>query len=154
MDRFAQKLFAIEGNGHVQSYIGGYSDYEEAIAAKQAGEQIEKGKPAGKGSVAAPAVHAAPAKAGQAASNSAGAAEQGSATPAKTKLTYAERLELQKLEQEMARSEAELKMLALEMNNCGSNYGKLAELTARQQEVQNKLEEMEERWLYLSEFES
>ena len=153
LDRFAQKLFAIEGNGHVQPYIGGYSDYEEAIAAKQAGEQIEKGKPAGKGSVAAPAVHAAPAKAGQAASNSAGAAEQGSATPAKTKLTYAERLELQKLEQEMGRSEAELKMLALEMNNCGSNYGKLAELTARQQEVQNKLEEMEERWLYLSEFE-
>ena len=60
---------------------------------------------------------------------------------------------LQKLEQEMGRSEAELKMLALEMNNCGSNYGKLAELTARQQEVQTKLEEMEERWLYLSEFE-
>ena len=59
---------------------------------------------------------------------------------------------LQKLEQEMGRSEAELKMLALEMNNCGSNYGKLAELTARQQEVQSKLEEMEERWLYLSEF--
>lgn len=153
LDRFAQKLFAIEANGHVQPYIGGYSDYEEAIAAKQAGEQIEKGKPAGKGSVAAPAVHAAPAKAGQAASNSAGAAEQGSATPAKTKLTYAERLELQKLEQEMGRSEAELKMLALEMNNCGSDYGKLAELTRRQQEVQNKLEEMEERWLYLSEFE-
>ena len=153
LDRFAQKLFAIEGNGHVQPYIGGYSDYEEAIAAKQAGEQIEKGKPAGKGSVAAPAVHAAPAKAGQAASNSAGAAEQGSATPTKTKLTYAERLELQKLEQEMGRSEAELKMLALEMNNCGSNYGKLAELTARQQEVQTKLDKMEERWLYLSEFE-
>lgn len=153
LDRFAQKLFAIEANGHVQPYIGGYSDYEEAIAAKQAGEQIEKGKPAGKGSVAAPAAHAAPAKAGQAASNSAGAAEQGSATPAKTKLTYAERLELQKLEQEMGRSEAELKMLALEMNNCGSNYGKLAELTARQQEVQTKLEKTEERWLYLSEFE-
>ena len=70
----------------------------------------------------------------------------------KKKLTYAERLELQKLEQELGRSEAELKMLALEMNNCGSNYGKLAELTARQQEVQAKLEEMEERWLYLSEF--
>ena len=146
LDRFAQKLFAIEANGHVQPYIGGYSDYEETIAAKQAGEQERS---VGKGSVASSK------RAEQSASTQAGAAksEQGSAAPAKTKLTYAERLELQKLEQEMARSEAELKMLALEMNNCGSDYGKLAELTRRQQEVQAKLEEMEERWLYLSEFE-
>jgi ATP-binding cassette subfamily F protein uup len=52
----------------------------------------------------------------------------------------------------MARSEAELKMLAAEMNTCGSNYGRLAELTKQQEEVQSKLAEMEERWLYLSEF--
>ena len=149
LDRFAQKLFAIEANGHVQPYIGGYSDYEETIAAKQAGEPVRS---VGKGSAVSPNARAA----SERASTQAGAAksEQGSAAPAKTKLTYAERLELQKLEQEMARSEAELKMLALEMNNCGSDYGKLAELTRRQQEVQAKLEEMEERWLYLSEFES
>ena len=152
LDRFAQKLFAIEANGHVQPYIGGYSDYEKTIAAKQAGEQVRS---VGKGSAASPNARAASERAGQSASTQAGAAksEQGSAAPAKTKLTYAERLELKKLEQEMARSEAELKMLALEMNNCGSDYGKLAELTRRQQEVQAKLEEMEERWLYLSEFE-
>ena len=152
LDRFAQKLFAIEANGHVQPYIGGYSDYEETIAAKQAGEQARS---VGKGSVASSNARAASERAGQSASTQAGAAksEQGSAAPAKTKLTYAERLELQKLEQEMARSEEELKMLALEMNNCGSDYGKLAELTRRQQEVQAKLEEMKERWLYLSEFE-
>ena len=152
LDRFAQKLFAIEANGHVQPYIGGYSDYEETIAAKQAGEQARS---VGKVSVASSNARAAFERAGQSASTQAGAAksEQGSVALAKTKLTYAERLELQKLEQEMARSEAELKMLALEMNNCGSDYGKLAELTRRQQEVQSKLEEMEERWLYLSEFE-
>ena len=153
LDRFAQKLFAIEANGHVQPYIGGYSDYEETIAAKQAGEQDRS---VGKGSVASSNARAASERAGQSASTQAGAAksEQGSAAPAKTKLTYAERLELQRLELEMARSEAELKMLALEMNNCGSDYGKLAEMTRRQQEVQAQLEEMEERWLYLSEFES
>ena len=120
------------------------------MAAKQAGEQSEKSKPAGKAAMVAAsalAANVAPAEIG------AVQAGQGSAATTKTKLTYAERLELQKLEQEMGRSEAELKMLALEMNNCGSNYGKLAELTARQQEVQTKLEEMEERWLYLSEFE-
>ena len=148
LDRFAQKLFAIEANGHVQPYIGGYSDYEEAIAAKQAGEQVRS---VGKGSAVSPNARAASERVSTQAD--AAKSEQGSAAPTKTKLTYAERLELQKLEQEMARSEAELKMLALEMNNCGSDYGKLAELTRRQQEVQTQLEEMEERWLYLSEFE-
>ena len=108
--------------GHVQPYIGGYTDYEEALQAKHASEQSERAKAAGKAAAATSAQTIASEKAGQAA-------------PAKTKLTYAERLELQKLEQEMARSEAELKMLAVEMNNCGSNYGKLAELTARQQEL-------------------
>ena len=131
LDRFANKLFAIEANGHVQPYIGGYTDYEEALQAKQA-VQVEKAKSAAK-----------PTTANQ---------QEPAAAQEKKKLTYAERLELQRLEQELGRSEAELKMLALEMNNCGSNYGKLAELTARQQEVQAKLEEMEERWLYLSEF--
>ena len=131
LDRFANKLFAIEANGHVQPYIGGYTDYEEALQAKQA-VQVEKAKPAAKPTTATQ--------------------QEPAAAQEKKKLTYAERLELQRLEQELGRSEAELKMLALEMNNCGSNYGKLAELTARQQEVQSKLEEMEERWLYLSEF--
>ena len=104
------------------------------MQAKQAGEPNEKTKTVTKQAVAVAAPSAQ------------------AAAPDKKKLTYAERLELQRLEQELGRSEAELKMLALEMNNCGSNYGKLAELTARQQEVQSKLEEMEERWLYLSEF--
>ena len=134
LDRFAHKIFAIEGNGHVQPYIGGYTDYEAAVQAKQSGEPNGKTKTVTKQELAAAAP---PAQA---------------VAPDKKKLTYAERLELQRLEQELGRSEAELKMLALEMNNCGSNYGKLAELTARQQEVQSKLEEMEERWLYLSEF--
>ena len=140
LDRFAQKIFAIEANGHVQPYIGGYTDYEEALQAKQAGDttaRAEKVRTVGKTANAAP---------------QAAALEQ--EEQSKKRLTYAERLELQRLEQEIARSEAELKMLALEMNGCGSNYGKLSELTSRQQEVQSKLEDMEERWLYLSEFES
>ena len=109
-------------------------NFFDASMSGQAGEPNEKTKTVTKQAVAAAAPSAQ------------------AAAPDKKKLTYAERLELQRLEQELGRSEAELKMLALEMNNCGSNYGKLAELTARQQEVQSKLEEMEERWLYLSEF--
>ena len=134
LDRFAQKIFALEADGHVQPYIGGYTDYEEELRLKNQ-EAAVNTKDKLNAKIAVDTVQP---KVQEAA--------------AKNKLTYAERLELQKLEQEMARSEAELKMLALEMNSCGSNYGKLAELTKQQEQVQAKLDAMEERWLYLSEF--
>ena len=127
LDRFAHKIFALEENGHLEPYIGGYTDYIEALEAKrQIGEQTKTAVAKAKAEVKEE-VPAQP--------------EKGE----KKKLTYGERLELARLDQEMARSEAELKMLSAEMNQCGSNYGKLAELTKQQEQVQQKLDEMEER---------
>ena len=71
--------------------------------------------------------------------------------PAKKKMTYGERLELERLDQEIARSEAELKMLGAEINQCGSDFTRLAALTKQQEAVQQKLDEMVDRWAYLSE---
>lgn len=130
LDRFAQKIFALEPGGRVQPYIGGYSDYLAALQARDAEDKHRK----------------------EAALDMEPKAKAAAPKPQeKKKLTYGERLELQKLEQEMGRSEAELKMLAAEMSRCGSNYGRLAELTRQQEQAQQKLAEMEERWLYLSE---
>lgn len=131
LDRFAQKIFALEQGGRVQPYIGGYSDYLETA---QKSDEAAKDKKA-----------AAP----EQPTKTADKQEQ----TEKKRLTYGERLELQKLEQEMARSEAELKMLEVEIGRCGSNYGKLAELTRQQELAQQRLADMEERWLYLSEIE-
>lgn len=131
LDRFAQKIFVLEPGGHVQPYIGGYSDYLAALQAMDAAAGKHKKETALARDMESQTVKPEPQE--------------------KKKLTYGERLELQKLEQEMARSEAELKMLAVEMSRCGSNYGKLAELTRQQELAQQKLSEMEERWLYLSE---
>lgn len=130
LDRFAQKIFALEPGGRVQPYIGGYSDYLAALQTRDAEDKHKK----------------------EAALDMEPKAKAAAPKPQeKKKLTYGERLELQGLEQEMARSEAELKMLAAEMSRCGSNYGRLAELTRQQEQAQQKLTEMEERWLYLSE---
>lgn len=134
LDRFAHKIFALEDDGNIKPYMGGYSDYIEAINQKQEERVLNNKNTASKQS-----------------ENTVSSGEEVKAV--KKKLTYGERLELQSLDQEMARSEAELKMLAAEINQCGSNYGKLAELTKQQDEVQSKLNEMEERWLYLSEIE-
>ena len=110
----------------IKPYIGGYSDYAEALQQESAQQaQPIKAKPV--------------------------AAAKPAEEPAKKKMTYGERLELERLDQEIARSEAELKMLGAEINQCGSDFTRLADLTKQQEGVQQKLDEMVERWAYLSE---
>ena len=126
LDRFAQKIFALEQDGSIKPYIGGYSDYAEALQEESAQQaQPIKAKPV--------------------------AAAKPAEEPAKKKMTYGERLELERLDQEIARSEAELKMLGAEINQCGSDFTRLADLTKQQEAVQQKLDEMVDRWAYLSE---
>lgn len=126
LDRFAQKIFALESDGHIQPYIGGYSDYTQALLKCNENKLINT-------------------------KTEAAARKETKAEPEKKKMTYSERLELQKLDQEIARSEAELKMLAAKINNCGSDFIRLAELTEQQNNVQCQLDMMIERWAYLSE---
>lgn len=125
LDRFANKIFALQKGGFLRQYVGGYSDYEAVYTAESNEVVLEKQEKA---------VKAEPA-----------------AKPAKKKMTYSERLELENIDQEIARAEAELKMLGMEINNCGSDFVKLNDLTKQQEQVQQKLEELVDRWAYLSE---
>ena len=127
LDRFAQKIFALQEDGHIKPYIGGYTDYVEA-----AEHENTASMPAGKTKKVAETT------------------EQETKSAPK-KITYAERLELEKLDQEIGRSEAELKMLGVEINQCGSDFVRLADLTKQQEAIQQKLDAMVERWAYLSE---
>ena len=128
LDRFAQKIFALQPDGRIKPYIGGYSDYAEAVQNEEQTESVSKAKP-----------------------KAAASEPEQKAEPAKKKMTYGERLELEKLDQEIGRSEAELKMLGVEINQCGSDFVRLGELTKQQEALQTKLDEMVERWAYLSE---
>lgn len=125
LDRFANKIFALQKGGYLRQYVGGYSDYEAVAAAESSTAAPEKQEKV---------VKAEPA-----------------AKPIKKKMTYSERLELENIDQEIARAEAELKMLGMEINNCGSDFVKLNELTKQQEQVQQKLDELVDRWAYLSE---
>lgn len=123
LDRFANKIFALQPGGALRPYNGGYSDYEAAVQEEQA--EVAK--------VSKPVVKEEP------------------KSVSKKKMTYSERLELQNIDQEIARSEAEVKMLGLEINGCGSDFVKLNDLTKQQQEAQQRLDELVDRWAYLSE---
>lgn len=134
LDRFAQKIFAVEQGGQLTPYIGGYSDYEETLHQQEL-EQAELAK------------SVKPEKK-QAKQES---APQEAPKQEKKRITYGERLELEKIDQEIARAEAEVKMLGIEINRCGSDFVKLAELTKEQEAAQSRVDALVERWAYLSE---
>ncbi len=125
LDRFANKIFALQPGGTLRQFVGGYSDYENTLAQKVAEQAVEKPKAA--------------------------AVKEAVPKPAKKKMTYSERLELENIDQEIARTEAELKMLGMEINSCGSDFVRLGELTKEQEAAQKKLDELVDRWAYLSE---
>lgn len=125
LDRFANKIFALQPGGTLRQFVGGYSDYENTLAQEAAEQTVEKPKAA--------------------------AVKEAAPKPAKKKMTYSERLELENIDQKIARTEAELKMLGMEINSCGSDFVRLGELTKEQEAAQKKLDELVDRWAYLSE---
>ncbi len=125
LDRFANKIFALQPGGTLRQFVGGYSDYENTLTQEAAEQAVEKPKAA--------------------------AVKEAVPKPAKKKMTYSERLELENIDQEISRTEAELKMLGMEINSCGSDFVRLGELTKEQEAAQKKLDELVDRWAYLSE---
>lgn len=128
LDRFANKIFAFMGTGEVRQFIGDYSKYEEVAAKHKAAQQT-----AGKSSEGKPK------------------AEPPKSQPRQPKMTYKEKLEFEQIETTIAGVEAELKMLALEMGSAGSDFVRLGELTSQQQDAEQRLEQLLERWAYLTE---
>lgn len=128
LDRFAGKIFAFMGGGEVRQFIGDYSRYEQARAeAQNLARQQERA---------------------QAAAVKPQQREEKQRAP---KMTYKEKLEYEQIEQVIAQAEAELKMTEMEINVCGTDFVKLTELTAKQQELTQRISDLTDRWAYLEE---
>lgn len=128
LDRFAGKIFAFMGNGEIRQFIGDYSKYEAAAAESKA--MLAGGAKTSTGKERIEAVKS---------------------QSKQIKMTYKEKLEFEQIETMIAGVEAELKMLTLEVNSAGSDFVKLGELTAQQQDAEQRLEQLVERWAYLTE---
>lgn len=126
LDRFAHKIFAFMGGGEIRQFTGDYSKYETAVRQRKAVEQQDTERSAEK-------------------------AEPAKNQARQPKLTYKEKLEFEQIETTIAAVETELKMLALEINDAGSDFVRLGELTEQQQNTEQKLEQLLERWAYLTE---
>ena len=127
LDRFAGKIFAFMGGGEVRQFIGDYSRYEQARAeAQNLARQQERAQ-----STVKP--------------------QQREEKQRAPKMTYKEKLEYEQIEQVIAQAEAELKMTEMEINACGTDFIKLTELTAKQQELTQRISDLTDRWAYLEE---
>lgn len=127
LDRFAGKIFAFMGGGEVRQFIGDYSRYEQARAeAQNLARQQERAQGTAK-------------------------PQQREEKQRAPKMTYKEKLEYEQIEQVIAQAEAELKMTEMEINACGTDFVKLTELTAKQQELTQRISDLTDRWAYLEE---
>lgn len=127
MDRLVEHLFVFEGAGVIKDFPGNYSDYR--IAKEE--EAFEEKK---KKTVQKPQKNIVPEK-----------------KASKTKMSYQEKLELEKLEKEIPKLEASKKEIADKMNEGGGDYEQLQEWAEKVSEINKSLEEKSERWLILSE---
>lgn len=130
LDKVADDLLIFHGNGQIQRYTGRFTDYlKEQQAAKDsqqaAKETVKKAKPAPKEKPAA---------------------------KMKTKLTYAEQLEWNHIDDDLDQLDQKHQDLEKRMAAAASDYTKLADLQKQLNEVQKQIDEKTARWEYLSNF--
>lgn len=126
LDRLVDKVFAFEADGRITQYVGGYSDYRTASLLRA--EVTNMNKQADEKKQAIP-------------------------QPPKERLrkfTFKEQREFEQIDDQIAGVETELRDVIARINTVGSDYELLRELSQRQQDIEQKLEELLERWTYLN----
>ena len=127
LDRVVEKTFAFASDGSIKQYVGGYSDYFQAIAVEATANRSQ-GK----------------------------IVEAKESQVEKTKdsirkFTFKEQKEYGEIDAAIARVEDEIKVIGKGISASGSDFAVLQELTGTQQQLEKKLEGLLERWTYLNE---
>ena len=150
LDRVVNRIFAFEGNGVVQQYEGGFTDYQRAWNERH--PQIS-GNGAGAG-------NAGSGKASDKDTDEENAAnakavnknnwKETSGAQKKLRLSYKEQREWETIEGDIAGLEEAIAALETEIEKSASNYNRLNELMKEKTEKEAQLEEKMDRWMYLT----
>ena len=127
MDKLIDHLFVFDGKGNIRDFPGNYTQFRIQEQRKKSIASSNK-----------PKISTA-IKAEKKESN---------------KITYAERLELEKLESELEDLEQSKAALTESLNETGSNHEKLVELGNELKEIIQSIDQKTERWMELSEKEN
>lgn len=132
LDKVADNLLIFHGNGDVQRYTGFFTDYLKEARQAQAASQTAKAT-AKKTAKKEPVTQADKPK-------------------KKTKLTYAEKLEWDHIDEELDQLDTQQKEIEQQMAAAASDYTKLADLQKQLDAVKKQVDEKTARWEYLSNF--
>ncbi len=138
LERLATRIFAFEGQGHLQQYEGGYLDYLQARKRRHPQEE-----PSGRGKSLKEPGKGSPA--GQQPAKGRRNREE------KLKFTYKEQREYEAIDGEIAELEEKIGQLETEMMENATNSSRLSQLAAEKEQAEAELEEKMERWVYLNE---
>lgn len=138
LDRIADKIFAFNGSGDIQSYVGNYSDYRaQVIAEEKANEQTSSSTSLAKTGYKLDA------------SSKQEIPDRKKERP--LKMTYKEQQDFAQIDDQIALTEEKIKKNHQLMNDVGSDFGKLTELVEIQKDLERTLDEMMDRWTHLNE---
>ena len=130
LDKVADNLLVFNGNGDIERYTGRFTDY---LTAKKEEADKDKGLKNDQKALAKKQVN-----------------KQEPAKKEKTKLTYAEQLEWDHIDEELDALDQQHQQLENEMAEAASDYTKIAKLQKQLNEIQEKIDEKTARWEYLS----
>ena len=121
LDKLAESVFEVR-DGEILRYTGNWSDWQRKRREEETPAKAEKPK---------------------------AAAER--PRERKLKFTFKEQMEFDTIDDDIAALESQLAECQAAQGQCGSDYVKLQELQAQQEELEARLEEKTERWVYLNE---
>ena len=148
LDNVVDRIFEMDGQGHLQQYEGGYTDYLEAKKRRAAEAQEGSGRDESFGKTGLSKGAKAGKEEGQEKKSSSDWRQN---RPVKLKFTYKEQKEFETIEEEIARLEAVLEELEAQMAANATDSGRLNELMREKEQAESRLEEKMNRWVCLTE---
>ena len=131
LDNVVDRIFEFTGNGKLQQYEGGYTDYLDAKARRN--DSVKQ-----------------PVQTEKKEEKKTSAQTWKQNRTVKLKFTFKEQKEFETIDDDIAKLEEKLEKLDEEIMKNATNSGKLNELTAEKEEAEALLEEKMERWVYLN----
>lgn len=161
LDNIADRILAFDGEGHLEQYEGGYTDYLETRRSSSSGVQTARADfLAGSRNtdMQKKAAESSGSQKRQTKDEGGEAAVSGKTSsswrqnrPEKLRFTYKEQREFDTIDEDIAALEAQIAKLDDEILANATNSVRLNELTVQKEAVQEKLDQKMERWVYLNE---
>ena len=124
LDRVVRRVFAVEGDGSVRAYPGGYTEY---LTAQRAEEKAKAPK-----------------------TPASDKGKERPAAPKKLKFSYKEQREFETIDDDIAALAEQIAQVQAEQAAKSTDYVALQELQEKQTQLEAALEEKMDRWVYLN----